>query len=131
MLSVANRVLEVGYGDAFPAPIILQEVKSLHEVDIDPVFIEDIGQRQSEKWPFTVAVHDMLAGPLSTAFDAAYRLGVLERIAQEKEELFLRNVCNSLTEKGVLMSACRRCSLSSMLPHSARSATSIARTAPI
>ena len=103
MLSGANRVLEVGCGDAFPAPIILQEVKSLHAVDIDPVFIEDIRLRQSEKWPFTVAVHDMLAGPLSTAFDAAYSLDVLEHIAQEKEELFLRNVCDSLTEKGVLI----------------------------
>lgn len=50
-----------------------------------------------------MAVHDMLAGPLSPAFDAAYSLDVLEHIAQEKEELFLRNVCNSLTEKGVLI----------------------------
>lgn len=103
MLSGTNRVLEVGCGDAFPAPIMLQEVKSLHAVDIDPVFIEDIRERQSEKWPFTFAVHDMLSGPLSPAFDAAYSLDVLEHIAQENEDLFLRNVCNSLIDKGVLI----------------------------
>jgi 2-polyprenyl-3-methyl-5-hydroxy-6-metoxy-1,4-benzoquinol methylase len=103
MLSGADRVLEVGCGDGWPIPIVLQEVKSVHGIDIDPVFIEDIKERQDEKWPYTCAVHDMLSGPLSPPFDAAYSLDVLEHISSEHEERFLRNVCSSLKEDGVLI----------------------------
>lgn len=103
MLSGKNRVLEVGCGDGWPIPIVLQEVKSVHAIDIDPVFIEDIRERRSDKWPFTFEVHDMLSGPLSPPFDAAYSLDVLEHIPKESEETFLKNICDSLTPKGVLM----------------------------
>ena len=103
MFSGLNRVLEVGCGDGWPIRIVLQEVKSVHGVDIDPVFIEDIKTRVDEKWRFTFGVHDMLTGPLSPPFDGAYSLDVLEHIARENEEIFLANVCGSLTEKGVLI----------------------------
>jgi len=103
MLSGMNRVLEVGCGDGWPIPIVLQEVKSVHAVDIDPVFIEDIRERANERWPFTFEVHDMLSGPLRPPFDAAYSLDVLEHIPRDKEEIFLKNVTDSLTPKGVLI----------------------------
>ncbi|MGH8510090.1 MAG: class I SAM-dependent methyltransferase [Gammaproteobacteria bacterium] len=103
ILSGMGRVLEVGCGDGWPIRIVLQEVKSVHAIDIDPVFIEDIKTRVDEKWSFTFGVHDMLTGPLSRPFDAAYSLDVLEHIPKEKEEIFLLNVADSLTEKGVLI----------------------------
>ena len=103
MLSGKARVLEIGCGDGWPIPIVLQEVKSVHGVDIDPVFIEDIQERRDEKWPFTFGVHDMLSGPVRPPFDAAYSLDVLEHIPQEKEKLFLQNASDSLTAEGVLI----------------------------
>jgi cyclopropane fatty-acyl-phospholipid synthase-like methyltransferase len=103
MLSGANRVLEVGCGDGWPVRVVLQEVGSVHAVDIDPVFIQDIRERQDDKWPFTCAVHDMLSGPLRPAFDAAYSLDVLEHIPQEREALFMQNAVDSLTDEGVLI----------------------------
>jgi len=103
MLSGRGRVLEVGCGDAWPVRIVLQEVKSVHAVDIDPVFIEDASARMDPKWPFTCAVHDMLAGPLAPPFDAAYSLDVIEHIPQEHERVFLRNICASLAATGVLI----------------------------
>ena len=103
MLSGMGRVLEVGCGDGFPVRIVLQEVKSVHAVDIDPVFIADIADRADDQWPFSFAVHDMLAGPLSPAFDAAYSLDVFEHISKQEERRFLRNVVDSLTDKGVLI----------------------------
>lgn len=103
MLSGKNRVLEVGCGDGFPARIVLQEVRSLHAVDIDPVFIADIEERVDRKWPFTAAVHDMLAGPLPHPYDAAYALDVLEHIPKERERQFLTNILKSLHKTGVLI----------------------------
>jgi 2-polyprenyl-3-methyl-5-hydroxy-6-metoxy-1,4-benzoquinol methylase len=103
MFAGKARALEVGCGDAFPLPIVLQEVATVHAVDIDPVFIDDIRERFDDKWPFTFEVHDMLAGPLRPPYDAAYSLDVLEHIPAEREHLFLRNVVDSLTPAGELI----------------------------
>lgn len=103
MLSGKNRVLEVGCGDGFPVRIILQEVRSVHAVDIDPVFIADIAERADEKWSFSSAVHDMLSGPVAGQYDAAYSLDVLEHIAQKDERKFIENIVNSLVKTGVLI----------------------------
>lgn len=97
MLSGCDRVLEVGCGDGFPIRIVLQEVKSVHGVDIDPIFIRDIEERYDESWPFTFEVHDMLRGPVQgPPFDAAYCLDVLEHIPKNSEQVFLNNLCRSV-----------------------------------
>ena len=102
MLSGMDRVLEVGCGDGWPTRIVLQEVSSVHGVDIDPVFIEDMRERHDTAWPFTFEVHDMLDGPVARGpFDAAYSLDVLEHIDQEREGVFMRNLCDSLVDDGV------------------------------
>jgi len=101
MLSGMNRVLEVGCGDGWPIPIVLQEVKQVHGIDIDPVFIADMKERVDPRWPYTFGVHDMLSAPLEPAFDAAYSLDVLEHISKENERRFLKNIVASLTDKGV------------------------------
>ncbi len=101
MLSGMNRVLEVGCGDGWPVRIVLQEVKSVHGIDIDPVFIEDIKERVDPNWPFTFGVHDMLQGPVKPVFDAAYSLDVLEHIQLKDEQLFMKNLVASLTHKGI------------------------------
>lgn len=103
MLSGKNRVLEIGCGDGFPVRIVLQEVGSIHAVDIDPVFIDDIAERTDEKWRFSSAVHDMLSGPVAGQYDAAYSLDVLEHIAKKDERKFMDNIVKSLTKTGVLI----------------------------
>jgi len=103
MLSGRQSVLEVGCGDAWPVRIVLQEVARLHAIDIDPIFVEDAKTGMTPRWPFTVAVHDMLSGPLPAAFDAAYSLDVIEHIPRTEEHLYLRNLRDSLTDDGVLI----------------------------
>lgn len=102
MLSGKERVLEVGCGDGWPIPIVLQEVKHVHGVDIDPVFIDDINERLDPDLSCSFAVHNMLDGPLAPTYDAAYSLDVLEHIASGGDERrFLRNLCDSITDQGV------------------------------
>lgn len=103
MLSGKKKVLEVGCGDGFPIRILLQEVGSVHGIDIDPAFINDISERSDPAWPFTAAVHDMLSGPVAGNYDAAYSLDVLEHISKENEQTFIKNVVDSLTSDGVFI----------------------------
>lgn len=103
MLSGKKHVLEVGCGDAFPVRIVLQEVGSLHAVDIDPIFIADILERHDEKWAFSCGVHDILSGPVTGQYDAAYSLDVLEHIAATDERKFIENIIKSLSKTGVLI----------------------------
>ena len=104
MLSGRDRVLEVGCGDAFCAPIVLQEVRHLTATDFDPVFIEDARARMADPWRFEAVVHDFTAGPLSGApFDAAYSLDVLEHIPAEQEDAVLASVVSCLTPQGVMI----------------------------
>lgn len=102
MLSGMNRVLEVGCGDGWPIPIVLQEVKHVHGIDIDPVFINDMKERLDPTFSYSFGVHDILIGPIEPAFDAVYSLDVLEHIPQgDDEHRFIKNIVGSLTSTGV------------------------------
>src|SRR5262245_44369194 len=83
MLAGRKSVLEIGCADAFGTRIVQQAVGKVTATDFDPVFIDDVRDRMNPRWAFDVFVHDMLAGPVSGAFDAAYALDVLEHIPPE------------------------------------------------
>lgn len=104
MLSGKQKVAELGCGDAFGSRIVKQEVQSLSVYDFDPLFIEDVNRRQSEKWPMEARVHDILDGPLKEGpFDAIYSLDVMEHIPEKDEGTYLTNLKKSLSEHGVLI----------------------------
>ena len=101
MLGGRKRVLEVGCADAFGTRIVQQTVGEVTAVDFDPLFIEDVKERMNPHWPIETFVHDMLKGPVSGQFDAAYALDVLEHIPQADEDRFIENTIASLTPAGV------------------------------
>lgn len=105
MLSGYDRVIEMGCGDAFASRLLHPEVKELHSLDFDPVFVDDARNRAEPDWPVTFAVHDILNGPYLAggAFDAAFSLDVMEHLPQEQEDLYLQNICRSLKPGGVFL----------------------------
>lgn len=103
MLSSARNVLEVGCADAFGTRIVLQEVGKLTAIDFDPVFVQDVNERMSERWRFECKTHDMLSGALANDFDGAYALDVIEHIRPDDELHFIANMAHSLREHGVLI----------------------------
>lgn len=104
MLAGRARVLEVGCGDGFVSRVVAQEVGALTAVDFDPVFIEDLNRRQSDKWPIEARVHDILSEPVAPGgFDAAYSLDVMEHILPADEEAYLSNIAASLHDHGVFI----------------------------
>ena len=103
MLSGRKRVLEIGCADAFGTRVVQQEVGELTAIDFDLVFIEDVKQRMSAKWPFTCFVHDMLTGAVPGTFDGIYALDVMEHIKPKDEATFLGNTLASLAPHGVVI----------------------------
>jgi cyclopropane fatty-acyl-phospholipid synthase-like methyltransferase len=104
MLAGRANALEIGCGDAFNAPIVMQEVRRLTVTDFDEEFIKDARARVQPEYPYEARVHNFLDGPLGqTGFDAAYSLDVLEHIAAADERRFLANILACLTEDAVLI----------------------------
>ena len=106
MFSGLDRALEVGCGDAFASRLLHPEVKEIHSIDFDPVFINDAQKRIEPGWPVTLAVHDILKdGPYIKGgqFYAAFSLDVVEHIPEKQEDLYVRNIASSLTPNGVFI----------------------------
>ncbi len=104
MLSGRKNAIEIGCGDAFNAPIVMQEVKSLTVTDFDPEFIADAIKRVPPEYPYVAKVHNFLDGVIEGGpFDAAYSLDVLEHIEAKDERRFIGNICKCLTADGVMI----------------------------
>lgn len=103
MLSGRKRVLEIGCGDAFNAPIVMQEVEHLTVTDFDEEFIKDAVLRAPPEYPYVAKVHNFGDGPLMEKFDAAYSLDVLEHIDTKDERRFLANILKCLTPEAIFI----------------------------
>lgn len=103
MLSGRKRVIEIGCGDAFNAPIVMQEVEHLTVTDFDEEFITDAKRRMSPYHPYEACVHNFLDGPLTGSFDAAYCLDVLEHIERKAERRFIANILACLSPQAVMI----------------------------
>lgn len=104
MLAGKIRVLEVGCGDAFCLPLILQTVQQVHGIDLEPGMITHNQQacRHTDRCSF--AVHDLSRAPVAgDPFDAAFSLDVLEHIPVEREDDFVCNIGRSITPHGMVM----------------------------
>jgi len=104
ILDGKGKVLEVGCADAFGTRLVQQTVGAVTVIDMNDAFIADIHSRVNEKWPMKAFVHDMLDGPFIAEgheYEAAFTLDVLEHIDGAEEDLFISNICGSITKCGV------------------------------
>jgi 2-polyprenyl-3-methyl-5-hydroxy-6-metoxy-1,4-benzoquinol methylase len=83
--------------------LVCQEVQRLTATDFDPVFVEDVLDRMSERWKFECLQHDLLAGLVPGSFDAAYALDVIEHIDPAEGHVFIGNIVKSLSPEGVFI----------------------------
>lgn len=101
MFAGRRNVLEVGCGDAFNAPIVMQSVEKLTVTDFDPLFVQDALERRRPPYMYEAKVLDIINGEIEGVFDAIYSLDVLEHIHAADEHTVLRKVAGALTETGV------------------------------
>jgi 2-polyprenyl-3-methyl-5-hydroxy-6-metoxy-1,4-benzoquinol methylase len=95
-----ENVLELGCGDAFNAPIVLQTVKRLTVTDFDPLFIADARDRIKVPWKYQAEVLDVLSDDIIGSYDGIYSLDVLEHIPTDREDEVLAKVCRGLSPRG-------------------------------
>ena len=98
-----ESVLELGCGDGFASRIVRQTVKELVVTDFDPKFIDEINAVTGSEWTLIAKVHDMVSSSMNERFDGIFSLDVLEHIAAEHEDVFLKNTCASLNRHGSLI----------------------------
>jgi 2-polyprenyl-3-methyl-5-hydroxy-6-metoxy-1,4-benzoquinol methylase len=105
LMAGRHNVLEIGCADAFGTRIVRQAVPNVTATDIDPIFIEDCLQREKSNgpWPMQYLVHDIVKGPIGGDFDGVFSLDVFEHIPAPFEHNFVRNVCTSMSENGLLI----------------------------
>jgi hypothetical protein len=103
MLSGRKHALEVGCADAFCTRVVLQEVDRITATDFDQTFVDDVNRRMDPNWHFDCRQHDLLAGPFTGEFDAAYAMDVIEHIPAAQEDTFVGNIVRSLTPDGILI----------------------------
>jgi 2-polyprenyl-3-methyl-5-hydroxy-6-metoxy-1,4-benzoquinol methylase len=101
MLAGRANVLEVGCGDAFNAPIIMQSVGALTVTDFDPVFIEDALARRRAPYLYEAKVLDVINQEIEGVYDGIYSLDVLEHISADDEHTVLRKIAGALEPTGV------------------------------
>jgi len=103
MFAGRRNVLELGCGDAFNAPIVLQTVEKLTVTDFDPLFIADAKARMKQKWRYEARVLDLLNDPLEGQYDGIYSLDVLEHIPPAREHEVLAKICGALAPHGAVI----------------------------
>ena len=103
LLDGKNTALEVGCGDAFGLPIMLQAVDYIHCIDFEPIVIDEIKSIFDKEILklCSFSVVDYTKEYIDEKFEAAYSLDVIEHIPKDLEQIFMENICKSLHKDGV------------------------------
>jgi SAM-dependent methyltransferase len=101
MLTGLDRVLEIGCGDAFGAPLIAQHVAQLVCADINPEVLANNTERLMAFKNITFEYFDLGEQPYPAPVDGVCLLDVLEHIEPSEEAGFLANLAGSLLPHGV------------------------------
>ena len=94
-----GKVLEVGCQEGFGSHLISPVVNQLDCVDFYNPYIESSNRRCIMK-NTSFSARDILDGAIGSDYDGIFSLDVLEHIQKEDENVFMKNICSSLSEDG-------------------------------
>lgn len=101
MLFTKNNILEIGCGDAFGSAIVAQFSKKLTCTDINKTMLNDNKKRLRNKKNINFLYHDFRQSSLMNDFDGCLMIDVIEHIYPKEENIFLKNVCKSLSKNSI------------------------------
>lgn len=101
MLNKKNKILEIGCGDGFGAPIIAQNAEYLLCIDWEERNIEGNKRRLNHLKNTEFKHIDITKNIPQENFDAAFSIDVIEHLLPEDEKLFMNNTLEALNEDGI------------------------------
>lgn len=101
VLEGRKKVLEVGCGDAFGAPLVAQSVDMLYAVDWEEIFIKDNAERLSCVNNIKFIQHDINQAPIdkNVKVNAIYSVDFIEHLEPSKEDTVMCNMIASYEDK--------------------------------
>ena len=102
MFNGYTKVLEIGCQEGFGANLLSHFVDNIYAVDFYVPYIESCKRRTFNK-NIKFDTIDILDKPIYENFDGAFALDVLEHIEKSHEDIFMKNIINSLNPSGSLI----------------------------
>lgn len=98
MLMGCPSLLEIGCGDSFHMPLLMQDAdeRIILGIDVIPELIEMNTLRYKHVDNINFSCKDIIDSPMDEKFSAAISLDILEHIPFAKEDMFLGNIAASL-----------------------------------
>jgi len=102
MFTGFRTVLEIGCQEGFGSLLVAQVVEKIHAIDFYKPYIESCNRRLTNS-QITFEDFDILDGPIKKDFNGVFALDVLEHIEKNSEDLFMKNILESLDANGTLI----------------------------
>ncbi len=97
VIGVRHDVAEYGCASPTGTRLILQQSRKMTLFDPRPLVVGDLQWRFQDDWRFEARLHDIIATPLSRQADSAYCVDFLQYISRDEEDIFVRNLRDSLS----------------------------------
>ena len=96
VIGVRHDVAEYGCASPTGTRLILQQSRKMTLFDPRPLVVGDLQWRFQDDWRFEGLLHDIISKPLSRQVDSAYCVDFLQYISRDEEDIFVRNLRDSL-----------------------------------
>ena len=99
LIGVRHDVAEYGCASPTGTRLILQQSRKMTLFDPRPLVVGDLQWRFQDDWRFEARLHDIISRPLSRQADSAYCVDFLQYISRDEEDIFVRNLRDSLSRE--------------------------------
>jgi hypothetical protein len=96
VIGARHDIAEYGCASPTGTRLILQQSRKMILLDPRPLVVDDLQWRFQDDWRFAAQLHDIVAKPLSRQVDSAYCIDFLQYISRDEEDVFVRNLRDSL-----------------------------------
>jgi hypothetical protein len=97
VIGIRHDVAEYGCASPTGTRLILQQSRKMTLFDPRPLVVGDLQWRFQDDWRFEARLHDIISKPLSRQADSAYCVDFLQYISRDEEDIFVRNLRDSLS----------------------------------
>ena len=92
-----HDVAEYGCASPTGTRLILQQSRKMTLFDPRPLVVGDLQWRFQDDWRFEAQLHDITSKPLPRQANSAYCVDFLQYISRDEEDVFVRNLRDSLS----------------------------------